>query len=214
MRAICVSVSGRTAEDLERALEGHKLAEVRLDLCDVSCNDIRRIFSEHPGLVATCRPGRFGAAERRERLLAAVEAGAAYVDLEVDCDQEERREIADRAGERGCRVIVSFHDFEGTPSREALEEIVSRCFEAGADVAKIACLARSPADAARLLGLLGHDRPVLAIGMGPLGKITRVAAPFLGSPFTFSSPAEGSETAPGQIPHKTLAAILREIDRA
>ena len=214
MRSICVSVAERTVEAVERALAGLEFAEVRLDLSDVSCGDIRRIFTGHPGLVATCRPGRFNAAERRERLLAAVEAGAAYVDLEVDCDPGERREIADRARILGCRVIVSFHDSEGTPSREELEETVSRCFAADADVAKIACLARSPADAARLLGLLGHGWPVIAIGMGPMGKITRVAAPFLGSPFTFCSLGEGNETAPGQIPYEALAAILKEIDRA
>jgi 3-dehydroquinate dehydratase type I len=207
-------VAERTVEALERALAGLDLAEVRLDLSDISCGDIRRVFTGHPGLVATCRPGRFNAAERRERLLAAVEAGAAYVDLEVDCDPGERREIADRARAIGCRVIVSFHDFDGTPSREELEDTVSRCFAAGADVAKIACLARSPADAARLLGLLGHGRPVIAVGMGAMGKITRVAAPFLGSPFTFCSLGEGDATAPGQIPHGTLSAILKEIDRA
>jgi 3-dehydroquinate dehydratase type I len=214
MRAICVSVAGRTAGELERALVGLPLAEVRLDLCEVSCDDIRRIFAGHPGLVATCRPGRFGAAERRERLLAAVEAGAAYVDLEVDCDPEERLEISGCARACGCKIIVSFHDFETTPSRDELEATISRCFAAGADVAKIACLARSPADAARLLGLLGHGWPVIAIGMGPLGKITRVAAPFLGSPFTFSSRNDGHETAPGQIQYETLAAILEEVERA
>ncbi len=45
--------------------------------------------------------------------------------------------------------------------------------------------------------------------MGDAGRITRVAAPLLGSEFTFASPGEGRETAPGQMSASQLNAIYK-----
>jgi 3-dehydroquinate dehydratase I len=213
MSAICVSVAAPTAEAVAHAFDGLELAEVRLELCGLRPDDVRRIFSARGGLVAACRPGRLSEDAREELLRTAVEAGASFVDVELDGDMRRRDALVSLAKGRGCRAIVSFHDFGGTPPRERLEETVARCFGAGADIAKIACLVRAKEDAARLLGLYGGGRPLVAVGMGPLGRITRIAAPFLGAPFTYASLGEGEETAPGQIPHRALAALLEEISR-
>jgi 3-dehydroquinate dehydratase-1 len=43
--------------------------------------------------------------------------------------------------------------------------------------------------------------------MGKKGRITRITAPLLGSPFTFASHSKGKETAAGQIEKN----ILREM---
>ena len=48
---------------------------------------------------------------------------------------------------------------------------------------------------------------MIALGMGKKGKITRLAAPLLGAPFTYASPAAGSETGPGQLEMDTLIKI-------
>ena len=45
--------------------------------------------------------------------------------------------------------------------------------------------------------------------MGNKGRITRVAAPLLGSPFTFASLSKGKETAEGQIEKDTLEQMMR-----
>ena len=45
--------------------------------------------------------------------------------------------------------------------------------------------------------------------MGSKGRITRIAAPLLGSPFTFASISKGKETAEGQIEKDTLERIVR-----
>jgi 3-dehydroquinate dehydratase-1 len=65
------------------------------------------------------------------------------------------------------------------------------------------------ADNARLLGLLDDARKIVVVGMGELGRITRIAASLLGSPFTFASQGLGKETARGQIDHETLRTLLR-----
>jgi len=105
-------------------------------------------------------------------------------------------------------VILSHHDFKQTPSDAALDRIVTRGFRRGADIVKIAAHVRDDADTTRLAGLLARHagRPLVVIGMGELGKKTRVLFPALGSLFTFG--ALGTGTAPGQLP---LLTLLREL---
>lgn len=52
-----------------------------------------------------------------------------------------------------CKLILSHHDFNSTPSDEELDGIVLQMFEAGAEVAKIATTADDITDAMRMLDL-------------------------------------------------------------
>jgi 3-dehydroquinate dehydratase-1 len=45
--------------------------------------------------------------------------------------------------------------------------------------------------------------------MGEKGRVTRILAPLLGSPFTYASYEAGKETAPGQIEDKRLEEMIR-----
>jgi len=208
---ICVSVMDSDKGRVIEAIEGHELAEVRLEALSPTPEDVREIFSSPAKLIATMRPGKHSDEERLKTLTAAIEAGAAYVDIELGSPTLLREGLAQAARRNGCEIIVSHHDFQSTPDRDELMEIVDRCFEEGADLAKIACVVKERADAARLLGLLEDPRPIVAIGMGRMGAITRVAAPLLGSPFTYASPEGGPPTAEGQLPEGTLRRIMEEI---
>lgn len=206
---ICVSLAERTADECVAALKCVDFAEVRLDSMSVTADDVAHIFSSHSALIATCRPGGRTDAERKELLIAAIEAGAKFVDVELESDEQYRNAIVTLARARGCRVIVSFHDYEKTPERQALERLVSSCFQSGADIAKIACVVQSQRDAARLLSLLDTARHVVVAGMGKHGRAMRLIAPLLGSPFTYASFAPGKETADGQIDRETLEELLQ-----
>jgi 3-dehydroquinate dehydratase-1 len=209
---ICASLAEASLAECLTALEGLALAEMRLDRMEgLSLEDVATLFSYHKRLIATCRPGGFSDDARKARLLAAVAAGAAYVDIELESKDGYREEIITKAREFGCEIIVSFHDYEKTPDRKTLSAIVEGSFLKGADIVKIACTVRSERDNARLLGLLDDLRKIVVIGMGEKGRITRVAAPFLGSPFTFASLAEGRQTAEGQIDKATLESLAETL---
>jgi 3-dehydroquinate dehydratase type I len=208
---ICVSLAEKNLADCLAALKGLPFAEIRMDMMDLTPSEVRTIFSGHPNLIATCRPGKHPADVCRTLLLEAIGAGAAYVDVEVHWPASFREEVVAAAKAAGCAVIASYHDFEKTPGREALERLVSECFATGAEIAKIACMAQSEADNARLLGLLDGDKKMVVIGMGEIGKVTRVAAPLSGALFTFASLTKGKETADGQIDKETLEAIFRRL---
>lgn len=216
---ICVSITHPTPERCTALLQtpGLQMAELRLEEVELSSQELNTLFSFPVPLIATCRPTtKRQETDRQHILLNAIHAGAAYVDIEMET--ECMLPLIETAREKNCRVIISYHNFQNTPSSGTLQEILLNCLAKGADIVKIACLTYTPADCARLLALYGcemlHDkespyyaRQVLAIGMGEVGKITRIAAPFLGAPFTFAAAETGQETAPGQLNRLTLETL-------
>ncbi len=211
---ICISIAGLSFERCREALADAEMAEIRLDRLDFSLQQVREIFLMHHRLIATCRPGNISEAERTKLLLTALEAGAAYVDIEIDAGARFTETVTAACRKIDCKVIISYHNYENTPPLKELKVLVNKCFSSGADVAKIACQVNSEADAARILSLYDFDyqangeEKIVAIGMGEKGKITRLAAPLLGAPFTYASLSEGRETAPGQLTKQTLEDIL------
>ncbi len=165
-------------------------------------------------ILFTCRSesegGRFPDRDREalRRLLCA--AAARGFDL---VDVEERSGLADVIRTpAGQDLVLSWHDFEGTP--DDLDAIHDRMAARHPDVVKIAVTARSVADLGRLLALAARRaaRPgprLVAIAMGPLGVASRLLGGRWGAPFTFASPENGREAAPGQL----TAHVLRDTYR-
>lgn len=219
MSAICVSLTETTTEaTLARMAELGPVAdlfEVRADFVQDLDLDALRRHGQGP-LLLTCRPaaegGRWPDADpdgRREVLRQAVEKGFELVDVELFSGFDDVMEA--KAG-RG--LVVSFHDFAGVP--DDLDGLYDRMAAAGADVIKMACTATSVADVGRLQSLARRKaqpaapgRGLVALAMGPLGIPTRILGGRHGAPFTFASPLAGRESAPGQMPARTLAHTYR-----
>lgn len=208
---ICVSIANTDFLSILKILEEVGMAEVRIDLLDLMPNQLEMVFSSHKNLIATCRQGRYDDAQRASILARAIEAGAAWVDLEIETSPEWRKPLIDLARSKKCKVIISWHCFGKTPDEKEIIEIVDSLYAAGADVAKIACLSNNIADSSRILGLYSKYRRLVALGMGDAGKITRIAALSLGAPFTFAS-VMGNSTAPGQIDYLELEKLINQIE--
>jgi 3-dehydroquinate dehydratase-1 len=213
---ICVSLADLDFEHCRRALESTDCAEIRLDRCRFTREEITRLFSLESTLIATCRPGSYTENERRVQLAAAITAGASYVDIEVEAEKGFREELTELALKHTCGLILSYHNYEETPSRQDLIQILEECFLFGADIAKIVCLVRSLSDSARILSLYDNvkkfeesGKKLIALGMGEEAQITRFAAPLLGAPFTYAAPGPGRETAPGQLTKDKLSDLLK-----
>ncbi len=212
---ICVSIAEPKLEIIHTILESLRegeIAEIRLDQMELSLDEIQGIFSQpYHELIATCRPGKYDDYIRMSQLKTAISAGAEYIDVELESKLDYMKELISFCRKYDCRIIVSHHDYQKTPSLNRLREIIDECFACGCDIAKVACMAASNVDSSRLLALYEDQRKLVAIGMGPYGTITRVAAPLLGAPFTFASLGSGYETAPGQLDRTAMARILKEL---
>jgi 3-dehydroquinate dehydratase-1 len=210
---ICVSLSERNADKCIEALEKIEIAEIRLDLSELSDEDICRVFSVRRKLIATCRPGVFSPEVTLHKLKLAIESGATFVDVEFESSEDYRLEVIDFAHSHQCDVIISYHNYTCTPELEELEEIVNDCYRFGADLAKIATQIKVNRDNSKILSLYKGPGRLVAIGMGELGKISRVVAPFLGAEFTYASLNDEQATAPGQISHERLNRFILEIQQ-
>jgi len=210
---ICVSVAHMF--QLEEAIRsGAALIELRLDLIR---EEPAKIFPKLPktiGTIVTCRPGIYVESERLELLRQGMRLGAKYVDIEIETSAATMEALNSAARKEGVSLIVSYHDFERTPDREDLESVMIACYEKGGEIAKIATQVNAPDDIRNLLSLYDLPGKKLILGMGPLGRITRVMGPYLGAEFTFASATEGGGTAPGQLTVKQLNDIYKVINES
>jgi len=185
------------------------LVEVRLDLLKPDPAKIELLAMQCRQWIATCRPGSLTEHDRTVCLAAAIRSGATYVDIEYEAEAAYRQPLVDLARQCRCKIIISYHNFESTPDSETLNLIVRRSTEMGADCVKIAVTANSSADCARIMSLYERHEHIVAFAMSDVGKITRVAAPFLGAGFTFASIDEAHLTAPGQLTASQMEVIYR-----
>lgn len=95
-------------------------------------------------------------------------------------------------------LILSSHDFHGRPP-DLLRRIAAMRDQPAASILKIAYRARSLRDNLELFDLMREsDRPMIALGMGEFGLMSRVLAPKFGGFLTFAALRPASTTAPGQ----------------
>lgn len=113
---ICVSLAEKNTDKCLEALEKVEIAEIRIDLAELSDNDIRRIFSLRKKMIATCRPGKYSAGESLGKLKIAIESGATFVDVEYEAPASYRDELIEFAHAHQCDVIISYHNYEKTPN--------------------------------------------------------------------------------------------------
>ena len=229
---ICTTIQNKNYEQILSALEQCEMAEIRLDRCSLTAKEIDELFTSDIPLVATCRIDEIASAEpslqdlpqqsreikamqiAEKRLVRAIEAGARYVDVEIEAQKQMSKRVRQAAHENGTIFIRSYHDFEGTDSLEALKAIVEKCVYHGADMVKIVTLAQSEANIDKILALYqwcreekasGNERigalsdgGLIAFCMGEEGRSSRLDCLKFGAPYTYAALTEEEAAAPGQ----------------
>lgn len=238
MPLVCAPLVARTREALlaEAALVAAKhpdLLEWRVDffgqLHDAAevarlASDIKRAAGGLP-LLFTRRSAREGGepiALGEPQVLAAYravcEAGEVdLVDFEMGNEAADVAQVREMARAAGIGLVLSFHDFQGTPGAQALAGRFEQAQRLGADVAKVAVMPRSAEDVLTLLGATlqasrALDIPVVSMAMGGLGAVSRVCGASFGSALTFA--VGQSASAPGQMPIDELSAALAVLRKA
>ncbi len=191
------------------------LVEARIDLLEsmnwCSFLDIIADFGFYA--VSTLRPswegGKMGISEvERLELFEKVIGHPATGAVDVELKSEILSDVIAIARENGKKVIVSYHDFEKTPSTEEMEDILERAASTGADVVKVAFMGKSKEDASRVCCVLSRFRKKekVFMVMGEEGSFTRVVGFSFGSLMTYTF--FGKPVAPGQIEAERLVYLL------
>jgi 3-dehydroquinate dehydratase-1 len=122
------------------------------------------------------------------------------------------REVIREARAGGVGLVLSFHDFQRTPRLARLRELARRAADAGADVFKVAVMTNEARDLATLIEFLAAEKerlPISAMGMGPYGKVSRLALARAGSCLNYGY--LGRANASGQWPVRVLKERIGEI---
>ena len=201
------TVPSRAALDaaLKASVEQVDVMELRLDgllaeggLERVDFRKLSRLSDRFPLLVTVRHPDEGGAIRGmaggvRLQWYREFLSAAAFLDIEARSLRGEKgggfRELVADARAEGRGVVVSAHDFEGTPGLARMVSLAGFAMEQGADVFKLAVRLRSAADFARLVEFAGRERErgtVALMGMGrEFGRVSRLAMAALGSALNY-----------------------------
>ncbi len=196
------------------------LLEYRLDNLLACADEAMATMSlrSAPALLTVRSPAEGGAGnlcpEERLALYRNHWAAAALVDTEVaTLESSSFSDFATEVHESGALLVASYHDFSEFPGRDLLADKLAAAYSLGADVAKIAVVVNSMTDLFSLVELVdyhrGKGRFISAMGMGPLGKLSRLVLAKAGSCLNYGYLQ--TPNAPGQWPAAELQSLIREI---
>lgn len=235
---ICVPLVGATLSELEGEAAALKtlapdLAEWRCDLfagvddlaaVKEALDRISAILADMP-LIFTFRSIREGGDKEISKEYysqlnkTAAESGHVdIIDVELFNAEEDVQELIAAAHACGVFVILSNHDFRGTPGEEEIVSRLRKAQELGGDLPKIAVMPNSAGDVLTLLSATHRmkeqyaDRPIITMSMGGEGVVSRLAGEIFGSALTFG--AAHKPSAPGQVAAAELKQVLELLHRS
>ena len=171
------------------------LFELRLDCLFPVTNRLeKKIFRLRAPLLITARDPREGGANSlafpaRHDLLLRFLPRARFIDVELR-SADRFKSLMDDAKNQKTRRILSYHNFQATPSLHSLNAKAKRAKGMGADVFKVATRIDTHAALARLVDFIGGNDsglPISAMGIGTLGAISRLLLARAGSVLNYAA---------------------------
>ncbi|HQW28813.1 MAG: type I 3-dehydroquinate dehydratase [Verrucomicrobiales bacterium] len=196
------------------------LLEYRFDNLLASETAAAATMATHPSpaLLTVRHPHEGGAGDLSDEVRLAIYrrhiAAATLVDTEVaSLASPTFAGFTDEVHSSGALLIGSFHNFTAFPGRDLLADKLTEAFSLGADVAKVAVVISEMRDLFSLVDLVDyyneHGRFVSAMGMGPLGKLSRLVLAKAGSCLNYGYLQ--TPNAPGQWSAADLKKLIAEI---
>ncbi|MFT4884628.1 MAG: 3-dehydroquinate dehydratase-1 [Natronomonas sp.] len=198
------------------AREHADCVEFRMDLADDPLDALADYDGDLPLLVTNRADWEGGEATDDGRIEALKQAvgheAVEAVDIELAALEDgDGLDLVEAADDRDVSVVVSAHDFEGTPSKGQLQSLLTRAGTYG-DVAKLAVTAENREDALAVLGatheMTARGERVATMAMGEAGSHTRAVAPVYGSKIGYAPVDPEKATAPGQYDLETLRGLV------
>lgn len=210
--SVCADLIEFRADHFEDVCDGQALSELLGDIREaVEVPLLFTLRTAREGGVLDCSADLY-----QSILIKAIDSGKIdLIDVELACGNVPA--LVEKAHAAGIPVVLSEHDFGRTPESGRILRDLKAMEELGGDVAKGAFMPESGEDVERILSLTREAAgllqiPVILIGMGELGRQTRLEGERWGSALTFAT-VSGKASAPGQIDAGTMRQLLAEEHR-
>lgn len=182
--------------------------------------ELRNVIGNKP-IIYTFRTKNEGGAaispdKYKSLLLSVAKDGVAdIIDVEVFFIKDDAREFINQIKKYDVKIIGSYHDMAKTPDTEELIYRFSVIDSCNADILKIATEPLNKKDvihtmmASTFICERPDAKPVIAISMGEIGKVTRFIGEFTGSAISFAKIGESNL---GQPDIKELKEIFGKLN--
>jgi len=220
---ICVSILPETITETLNLIE--EVENLKADFIEVRLDRLKNHhkladISKHTKtpLIATNRSvechGKFVGSEieRQKILLNAAKNGFEYIDIELTSSK--LKDVVENIHHMNAKPIISFHDFERTPSLAKLNEVLKKEIASDAEVCKIITTAKRVEDNITVLNFLAKtskNAKMVCFSMGKAGKSSRLLSPLFGAFFTIASFEQGKETAVGQLTAQEMKIVYKAL---
>jgi 3-dehydroquinate dehydratase type I len=213
-RVVGVIASGADLQKAVRMRRPPDLFELRLDCLAAIADQMERALPKlRRPLIITARDPHEGGANKvplrqRRDLLVRFLNHADYIDVELRSASALRVLLA-IAKTKHVRRIISFHNFNSTPSVAILEAKARQARSHGANIFKVATRTDTPMELGRLLDLVTSSRwnvSLAVMGIGKLGAVSRVLLARAGSVLIYASIAAATDVE-GQMSLEQVRAL-------
>jgi len=180
------------------------LFELRLDALRHSLGAVARAIPKlRAPLILTARHPAEGGhgdlpSDARQTMLERFLEQAAFIDVELRSFKQ-MKALIQKAQQHRVALILSWHDLNGTLTGSALLRKAKSAASEGATIFKVVSRTETPAELARFISLFQKTSrriPIAAMGIGKLGRASRLQLAQLGSALTYVS--LGEPTVAGQ----------------
>lgn len=184
-------------------------------------NDLSHVLDEIPFIFTLRNISEGGNANisdetRKDVIELSIESGLVdLVDIEMSNSKEFIEDMRDITLANETKIIFSYHNFEFTPGEDEIRRKLAKGQDLNGDIVKVAVMPNTKSDVLALMNAVEKtgsqlNIPVIAMSMGELGKITRIACRSIGTAVTFASGIGVS--APGQISFNEVKSILYTLE--
>ena len=230
MSLICFPIQARTLAELKKKIQQ---LEKKADIIEIWIDQLREnlITSQIKKLVSSCskpllivnkpkeEQGNWHGSEsdRIKKIIPWIHEKSAYVDVNYRVKSTDLKKLRSACSPKSSiQIILSYHNFESTPSLLTLQKIYNEAAKKEPDLIKIVTFAQTPEDNKTIYELLlknNHPQKIKLIAhtMGTLGKISRIIAPLLGSQIVYLSSSNKAQTAPGQLTYQEYQACKKSL---
>ncbi len=149
--------------------------------------------------------------EKRKNIIFLLLKSRSLVDFDINQQKEELEHI--RKNNLKLSTIVSYHNYDETPTDEKLNDIVDIITKYKPKILKISTLCKIQEDSLRLLELIpklkNKNIKYIISGMGKNGKYVKLMGAEWGNEMTFAPISVSEQSAPGQLTKTQLETIFK-----